>query len=66
VINVIDVQKGRLVAEIRANLNKKNPHIKMPSKKLERLMNQITYVYYDELRHEIVTGHENGSVIIWN
>ena len=54
------------MAEIRANLNKKNPHIKMPSKKLERLMNQITYVYYDELRHEIVTGHENGSVIIWN
>lgn len=33
---------------------------------MERLMNTITYVFYDELRHEIVTGHESGSIVIWN
>lgn len=66
IINVIDIQKGRLIAEIRAGVNKKNQHIKMQSRKYERLVNQITYVFYDEQRHEVVTGHENGSVIIWN
>jgi hypothetical protein len=38
----------------------------MTPKKMERLMNQVTYVYYDEIRHEIITGHENGSIVLWN
>lgn len=38
----------------------------MQSKKYEKLMNSITYVYYDEQRHEVITGHDNGSVVIWN
>lgn len=29
-------------------------------------MNQIVFLYYDEIGHEIYTGHENGSIVIWN
>jgi hypothetical protein len=32
---------------------------------MERLMNEITQVYYDEAQHEVVTGHEDGSFVIW-
>jgi len=40
--------------------------MKLSQKKMEKLMNTITYVFYDEVRHEIVTGHESGSFVIWN
>lgn len=33
---------------------------------MEKLMNSITFIYYDELRHEIITGHETGSIVIWS
>ncbi len=65
VINVIDIQKGKLVSEIRVGTGKRNS-LKLPQKKMEKIMNTITYVFYDELRHEIVTGHESGSIVLWN
>ncbi|CDW78445.1 UNKNOWN [Stylonychia lemnae] len=65
IINVIDIQKGKLISEIRASTSKKN-NLKLSPKKFEKLMNTITYVFYDELRHEVITGHESGSVVIWN
>lgn len=65
VINVIDIQKGKLISEIRVCTGKKNS-LKLPQKKMEKIMNTITYVFYDEKRHEIVTGHENGSIVLWN
>lgn len=69
VINVIDIQKGKLIAEVRTSSSSKGHqrnNLKIPAKKMEKLMNTITYVFYDEVRHEIVTGHESGSVVIWN
>ena len=38
---------------------------KKSQKKFEKLMNSITYVYYDEATHEIVTGHDSGNIVIW-
>lgn len=29
-------------------------------------MEEISVIYYDELSHEIITGHKNGSICIWN
>lgn len=62
---MLDIQKGKLLATICATTNAAC-NSKLTQKKLEKLMNQISFVYYDELRHEIVTGHENGSIVIWN
>jgi len=44
---------------------KKSNNLKLSPKKMEKLMNEISYVYYDEIRHEIITGHESGSIVIW-
>eukprot|EP00347_Sterkiella_histriomuscorum_P015915 403355201 len=65
IISVIDIQKGRLVSEIRVETGKKNS-LKLNPKKMEKLMNIVTYVFYDEIRHEIITGHESGSIVLWN
>lgn len=65
IINVIDIQKGKLIAEINANVDKMKNNLKISPKKMEKLMNEISYVYYDEIRHEIISGHESGSIVIW-
>ena len=39
--------------------------VNMTQSRYGQLMNSISVVYYDEKRHEIVTGHSNGSIMIW-
>ena len=39
--------------------------IHMTHHRYMRLMEEISVVYYDEQRHEIITGHCNGSLCIW-
>lgn len=63
VINVIDIQRGRLIAGITAQ-NCKNM-LGITKKKIQKLMNEITYVHYDEQHHEVITGHEDGGFIVW-
>jgi len=29
-------------------------------------MEEISVIYYDEQSHEIITGHKNGSICLWN
>ena len=63
---VIDIQKGKVICQINATHPNTAKALKMSEKKLEKLMNIITYLHYDETRHSIVSGHENGSIVIWN
>ena len=42
------------------------PRVHMTPRRYVKLIEEITVVYYDELRNEIITGHRNGSICIWN
>jgi len=41
------------------------PSSKMSRQRYSDLMQGISVVYYDEASHEILTGHSNGSIMIW-
>ena len=53
-INVIEIQRGQLIAVIRA-----------PTDFLKASMRTISYIYYDERQHEVYTGHQDGSIHLW-
>ena len=42
------------------------PRIYMTPNRYTKLIEEITVVYYHEQRNEILTGHRNGSICIWN
>ena len=64
-INVLDIQRGKVIAELRP-MERTSLKSQIAPKKLEKLMNSISYIHFDEARNEIITGHENGSVVLWN
>ncbi len=63
-IKVIDIAKSLVIAEVEPQLGKSN-QLSLAYGQFEKLVNEITYVYYDENNHEIITGHEDGSLVIW-
>ena len=42
------------------------PKVHMTPKRYIKLMDEVSVVYYDEQRNEILTGHRNGAICIWN
>ena len=38
----------------------------MNTERYKTLMEEISVIYYDENRHQIITGHKNGSICIWS
>ena len=53
-INVVEIMRGELIAEIRP-----------PPRFSKATMKGLSYIYYDERRHEVYTGHADGSIHLW-
>ena len=49
IINVIDIQKGTLITSLNP-MRQNNGKSGLSSKKLEKLMNSISFIYYDEMK----------------
>ena len=63
-IKILDIAQCSLVAEVQPQLGRSNL-LHLGYAQFEKLVNEITYVYYDEARLELVTGHEDGTVVLW-
>lgn len=65
-INVLDITKGRHIARISCLRSTEESNLGLTLQELKHLMNEMSFVYYDESHHEIITGHEDGSLVIWH
>jgi len=52
---VIDIEKQEVVGELRGS-----------SPRLQSVTKSVTAIQYDENNHEIVTGHNDGSLKFWS
>ena len=53
-INVVEIMRGQLIAEIRP-----------PPQFSKATMKGVSYIYYDERHHELYTGHADGTIHLW-
>ena len=64
--NANHVEKEKIDEAKAMSLLYSQPRIYMTPNRYVKLIEEITVVYYHEQRNEILTGHRNGSICIWN
>ncbi len=64
-IHVLDLQRGDLLATLDPSEQMLKRKLQVTTK-VRKDMGQISTIYYDEVRHEIITGHDNGQIYIWS
>ena len=62
----MDEDLHALLAQLPLYILYQQQKLKMSMPRYKSLMEEISVIYYDELSHEIITGHKNGSICIWN